>query len=163
MIRCVVTHVLVFCVLVTQFATSARCHGGPTSGVRHDSRPHVHFNAVLPNHGHGRHHHHHGQGGGNQHKDSAPFDQTFERDPESPQTPDHDSDAYYFPSVDAGLSERTKLHDRFDSVLNWPLLVEITHDSIWSRPGLTVSVRGWPPTELFPSCPVYIRHLTLLI
>ena len=163
MARRVVTQALVFCVLLMQFATIARCHGGPISCGRHDSRPHVHLNAVLPNHGHGRHHHHHGHGGGHHHHGSTPFDQSFAPDPESPQAPDHDSDAFYFPAVDAGVVERTKLQDRFDSDVNWLFLTENPIVSTWSRHGQTVSVRGWPPTELFTSCPVYVRHLTLLI
>lgn len=148
MYRCIVTQMLVLCLLLTQFATVARCHGGSTTGGQHHSRPHVHLKAFVPKHGPCGHHHQQSQ--------------TITLDGVLPQLPDHDSDAIYFSTVDVSAVERTKLQDRFDSERNGPWLSPVVLDYCWIGLDLA-SVSNSPEPRTSSDCPLYVRLRALLI
>src|SRR5262245_33448594 len=160
MYRRLVFVLLLPCVLLTRSAVLGHGHGG-RQPAGHALRPHIHITppAGPRHHRHqhnaprGHHHHHH------HHAEEADPDTRPAPQPEPPS--DHDSDAVFVGSVDVVLSTRSA-PDAGLAPLPWKaavselsptcqadLVQEVTH---WTRP---------PPSGRL--CPLYVRHLALLI
>lgn len=163
MLRCVVSLLLVPCVLLTQSAALGHSHGG-SKPAGHDLRPHFHTtptSAVYEHTGHhhglGGHHHPHATG------DEGPVPDTKTTPPALPPS-DHDSSAVFTANVDLVASQRS-------SADTAPIGF-----SLWATSGLNLSATflsanqqheaaNWthPPPDSGYSCPLYVRHLALLI
>ena len=168
MYRRVVSLLLLPCVLLTQTAAIGHAHGGGQP-AGHDLRPHFHTNppAALRHHDevfrpHG--HHHHGPGGHHHHHDDgddAPEPDT-QPTPEPEPLSDHDSDAVFLTTVDVVLGGRSPVHDE----LTASSFVAAVGSSSFVASGadLPHEVPNWthPPPSGY-ACPLYVRHLTLLI
>lgn len=159
MFRRVVSLLLLPCVLLTQ---SAAMLGHAHAGMRlpgHDLLPHFHTTAPT-NHVHG--HHHHGPDGHHHHHaiDTEPGPQP--PTPPEPQ-PDHDSDAVFIAAVDAVVVERSQGADGV--VPSFWCLADgaAPFAACWDRPPNLSAACGHPPPHSGHSCPLYVRHLTLLI
>jgi hypothetical protein len=156
--RRIVSLLLLPGLMLSQAAAAGHAHGDHTP-ADHSARPHVH---TLPaaedrHHAHG---HHHGPGGHHhQHDDedeSAPTVPPPQADPLS----DHDTDAVFVPT-DAVVVERAASVEVIPVAVVW--VVCDTGEPI----GATLSVfvyparNGRPPPD--PACPLYVRHLALLM
>ena len=159
MYRLVVSLLLLPCVLLTQSAAVfGRAHcGGQLAG--YDLRTHVHTNSFVVNshdaHRHGGHHHH-------RHDDleHIPEPQTQPTSQPEPLS-DHDSDAIDVNATDTVLIERSEPTTQVESSNLWSFLdlaqSATFNAALFTRP----VVCGHPPPGRL--CPLYIRHLTLLI
>ena len=160
--RCVVSLLLLPCLLLTQ---SAALLGNAHAGLRlhgHDLRPHFHTQPVPDGHDYG---HHSGLGVLHQyHQDDANDAIELDTQPTSQPEPlsDHDSDAVYVASVDAVLAERCAVHDGVDSLLPWAALAASHLAGWWPTPSRH-PVNWWYTQPSGSSCPLYVWHLTLLI
>lgn len=161
MYRRVVSLLLLPCVLLTQSAAAfGHAHGGGQPGGHH-LRPHVHTGPVAPerhdhtdHHGHGGHHHHHDHG------DDAPELTSQPTTPTEP-LPDHDSDAVYIAAVEAVVSGRPVLGDEPGATYSWAIPCPRPFDVFSAITVTGLSSSPHPPPCC--SCPLYVRHLTLLI
>lgn len=157
MFRRVVSSLALLCVVLGQTAPLALAHahdGGQPAG--HGSRPHSHLNPVRSGHSHhehdgGGHHHHH-----------ADADAGDERPPPPrPAEPsDHDSDAVYLTGADAVPGSRAADDEvrsvSFDGIgLLAPAAV--------IRPSLVLAAANQSRPPPGQSCPLYVRHLAILI
>lgn len=163
MLRCVVSLLLVPCVLLTQSAALGHSHGG-TKPAGHDLRPHFHTNPIPTagdhdghRHGPGGHHHPHAAG------DDVPGPDTQTTPPAGSRS-DHDSSAVYTASVDLASNLRSSADSEPVESSLWAVA--------WLNPSLTflsasqppeAANRAHPPPDSGHSCPRYVRHLTLLI
>jgi hypothetical protein len=163
MYRRVLSLLLLPCIVLTQSAVLSHSHGG-SRPAGHDLRPHFHTGLSADPHHHEHGHHHHGHGGHHHHHhedgDGSP-------EPDSPPTPapeplsGHDSDAVFVGLVDAVLNVRSADDQPAASALWFSLGFNLSFPSVnssqeaihWTRP---------PPTSA-SDCPLYVRHLTLLI
>lgn len=167
MFRRVVSLLLLPCVLLTQ---SAAVLGYAHAGQRlagHDLRPHIHTQAAPAGHDHGHrnkqgHGHHHGPGGHHHHhddvKDAPEPDAQPTPKPEPPS--DHDTDAVYVNATDAIVVERSEPTTQVESS-DWLLPDSAPFAACHSAPSAYPVVCGHSPPGQF--CPLYIRHLALLI
>lgn len=142
------------CVLMSQSAVVGHAHGG-SEPAGHELRPHLHTGASHE-HGDEGHHHHHDTSHHSHDQRSASDSQ--------PVTPaEHDSDAIYLQCVDAVVASRVVVELEFSRLLDG------VFDS-WNPPNLLAVAQSgdvirWAntPPLLGPSCPLYLRQLTLLI
>lgn len=160
MYRRVVSLLLLPGLLLSQAAAASHAHGDCTP-TDHSVRPHVH---TLPaaadrHHAHG---HHHGPGGHHHHHDDDD-DSTPSPALPPPQTDplsDHDTDAV-FVSTDAVAIERPTALETTDVAVVW---IAPDTGGVVGGP-LAVFVcpagNGRPPPD--PACPLYVRHLALLM
>lgn len=144
--------------LMGQLASHGHSHdeGQPDE---HDHRTHFHMAYCCDDHHHGGHHDHHddSDADGDHHDDLTTEVQ------ESVPTPDHDSDAIYVGATDyvaAGGS-----HQKVEQVASFALaipdrdLVARTADDPLGRS----KCRGPAPPSCGIACPLFVRHLALLI
>jgi hypothetical protein len=162
MYRRVLSLLLVPCALLTQSVALVHAHYGQATG--HDPRPHVHVRSTVEReHCHGGHHHHHGHhhGPGGHHHPHDDSDTCLDSLPALPpgQPVDHDSDAAYLTVTDL-VSGRLA---GFDGVtadcvgFHYPSLIVAV-------PGVSQGRPAWVhPPPIVPACPLYVRHLALLI
>lgn len=160
MYRRVVSLLLLPFVLMSQSVTFGHCPGGSAGG--HDLRPHVHFNAESSHADHGHrhgpcgHHHHH-------HSEDETTDEGGTPAPAQEPSPCHDSDAVFFGPGDPVVVERAKAEvEAGDST--WLSAVEATMFPCFAdlaRP--SSSHFSHAPPAARPACPLYLRHLALLI
>jgi hypothetical protein len=124
----------------------------------HDPRPHVHAKADSSNHDRG---HRHGPGDRHHHHDT-------DAEPETPAAPvpneplsDHDSDAFFVAGVEAVTGVRSSAGLDLDTSVTWlsPLLGDLVRSN-FTRPQWGSRAHNSAPHY---SCPLYVRHLTLLI
>lgn len=158
MYRQLVSLFLLPCMVLTQ---SASLLGHAHAGQRlagHDLRPHVHAKAESAGHEHG---HRHSPGTHHHHHDA-------DAEPEAPSVPapkeppsDHDSDAFFVSGVEAVTGGRSSVDLDLDTSVTWisPLASDFV-PSNFNRPRWE-SI-AWNSAPQF-SCPLYVRHLTLLI
>ena len=156
----VVSLLLLPCLLLTQsVAVFGHAHGGGQP-AGHDLRPHLHSNlvAVASHDAHG-----HGHVGQHHHHDDA--NDTLEPDtqPTPPAVPpsDHDTDAVYVTATDAVVAERSGLTTQVESAgwLSFPDSAPFA--ACHAAPPVRPVVCGRPPPSQL--CPLYIRHLALII
>ena len=159
MYRQVVSLLLLPGLLLSQAAAAGHAHGDHTP-TGHSLRPHVH---TLPaaadrHHAHG---HHHGSGG--HHHDDEDDDAPAPAVVPPPQTDplsDHDSDAVFVPT-EAVAVERPASVEVIDAAVVWVICnageaVEGNLADLVCPAG-----NGRPPPA--PACPLYVRHLALLM
>ena len=155
MFRRVLSSLALLCVVLGQTAPLALAHahdGGPPAG--HGSRPHAHLNPVRSAHSHhehdGGHHHHHADADAGDECPPAPL-------PAKPS--DHDSDAVYVGTADAVPGSRAA-DDEVRSVsfdgIGFPAPAAVIRPSL-----VPAANRSRPPPGR--SCPLYVRHLAILI
>jgi hypothetical protein len=164
MFRRVVSLLLLPCVLLTPLAAVlGHAHAG--QGLPgHDLRPHVHTRTASHDHGHRHQHGHghtHGTGGQHDHHDDA--DAPGPRTPTAP-SPEplshHDSDAFYVAGVDVVAGGRPVVGPDLDTSSLW--MAPAPGGNAWACRGSSPPTCRWhPPSE--SSCPLYVRHRTLLI
>jgi hypothetical protein len=164
MFRKLLALLLLPCVLMSQSAVFGHAHGG-SEPAGHELRPHLHASRTSHGHAHSHehgdegHHHHHGTG----HHAHDQGDQRSASDSQPVTPAEHDSDAVYLQCVDAVVASRVVAE------LEFPQLWDGVFDS-WTPPDvLAVAQSGdvircaHAPPLLAPSCPLYLRQLTLLI
>jgi hypothetical protein len=165
MFRRVVSLILLPCVLLTQ---SAALLGHAHAGLRlpgHDLRPHFHTQPTPVGHQNDHGQHHHGHGPGSHNHDVA--DVVATNPPSTPPTqhpeplPDHDSDAVYVIVTDAVVVERSQPTTQVESSDCWSFPDLAPFATFKAEPPTHPLVCGHPPPGHL--CPLYIRHLALLI
>lgn len=145
-------------VLLTQSAAAfGHAHGGGQPAGHH-LRPHVHTNPVAVDshdaHGPGGHYHHHDDLKDIPEPDTQPT-------PKPAPPSDHDSDAVYVTATDAVVVERSQPTTQVESSDWWSFPDLTTFAACNAAPPTRPVVCGHPlPGHL---CPLYIRHLALLI
>jgi hypothetical protein len=153
---------LPYVLLIQSTAVFSHTHGGGQP-AGHDLRPHVHTNPVAVDR-HDSHGHSHGPNGHHHHHDDATDtrepDTQLTQQPEQPK--DHDSDAVDVDASDAVLVERSETIKRVVSH-KWLKIYDLGPFAAYRRATLPVRhvVWGHPPPG--PFCPLFIRHLALLI
>lgn len=160
MLRRLVALLLLPFVLLAQSAALGHAHGG-REPRGHGLRPHVHTSFAPERRAHD-HHHHHGPAGHHHDGDdeAGPGPHTVP-EPEAPS--DHDSDAFYLEKVDAVVSKRIVADDG-SSPASLLLALPGPCEFVPARASTQPRSAHWnrpPPTDC--SCPLYVRHLTLLI
>jgi len=163
MYRRVVSLFLLPCLLLSQSAAFGHSHGnGDPAG--HGLRVHFHTKSastsVSHHHGHHDHdvchHHHHAD------RDTAPKPENQPSTlPES--LPDHDSDAVFITSVDVVISERSSIDDELTASAFWAYLWLNPSTAILANPPDQPAIWTHGPSPCSCVCPLYIRHLALLI
>ncbi len=156
----VVSLCLLPCLLLTQ---SVAMFGHAHAGLRlpgHDIRPHVHANLTSSDHGH-----HHGPSGHRHgHGDDALEPALLVEQSSQPEPlPGHDSDAVFVACVDVFPGERASANAGMASPPLWDAAGSCSLDS--TSKTLTDGTgdrRHAPPSSRY-SCPIYVRHLALLI
>lgn len=158
MYRRLLSIVLSPCVLLAPSAAFGHSHGGDQA-AGHDLRPHLHTNPIPASPTPIRSHHHHGPGG--HHHDAAEVP-TPETPPTHDPLSDHDSDAVFLAGVDAAVGPRVVADELSSSSVIWAAVGDGSF--AWRHSDLLRSSpnRTHPPPRL-PACPLYVRHLTLLI
>lgn len=155
MFRRVVSLLALQCVVLGQMVPVALAHaheGGQPVG--HDSRPHAHLNPPRPSHGH----HEHDRDG--RHPDHADAD-TDDACPSVPlpeEPSDHDTDAIYVASADALPDNRSAGEER-PILFAW-LGLSVPATVIRTELRAAVNQNRPPPGR---ACPIYVRHLAILI
>ena len=163
MFRRVVSLLLLPFVLLTQSAALGHSHGG-SQPAGHDLCPHFHTNPITYPCSHG--HHHHGPDG-HHHQHHHDGDDVPETDrqptPEPEPQSDHDSDAVYVTSIDVVINERSAVDNEFSAPSGW--VTAGSNPSIASRTNPSQEAARWthPPPASGYICPLYVRHLALLI
>jgi len=158
MFRRVVSLILVPCLVLTQSAFLGHSHGGKEPPA-HDHRPHLH--ATKPpaphdhQHGPGGHHHHDDAG------DDEPEHATAE--PTYPEPlPDHDDNAVHV-AVDIATGSGQIIDDT-TRVFSWQLLpLNVSFGRVVGCPDRSPPRPHPSPHSVASECPLYVRHLTLLI
>lgn len=164
MFRKLLTLLLLPCVLMSQSAVFGHAHGG-SEPAGHELRPHLHTSGTSHEHDHSQehadegHHHHHGPG----HHAHGQKEQRSDSNSQPVTPAEHDSDAVYLQCVDAVVASRVVVE------LEFPLLLGGAFDS-WNPTDVptvpqSVDYIRWAhaPPLLGPSCPLYLRQLSLLI
>ena len=165
MYRRVVSLLLLPCLLLTQSAAFGHSHGG-SQPAGHDLRPHIHTTSATAGHqqDHDRHHQGHGGGGHHHDADDATSDApTSLTSPQPEPLPDHDSDAIYINAADAVAVERSKPASEIAPSLWWTAADADLFAKGWADPPTHSVFCGHPPPLYGNICPLYIRHLALLI
>lgn len=159
MSRCVVSLLLVPCVLLSQMAPLALAHahsGSEPAG--HDLRPHAHTSLPRPSYEHEHDHSH----DGHRHdhvidpNESFPLPITLQPAPQS----DHDSDAVYVASEDQLSDSRSAGDEGRVLSLTWTTVARA------AGPIRKDACRLGKPLDRPPpggACPIYVRHLAILI
>ncbi len=159
MYRRVVSLLLVPCALLTQSAALSHAHCGHATG--HDPRPHLHVKPAATGHGHHHngHRHHHGPGG-HHHPHETGDDDPAAQPSLAPAAPaDHDSDALYLTATDLASGRLSGFDPAVADCLGLhdPSVELVVADVSPARP-------AWAhPPPIVPRCPLYVRHLALLI
>lgn len=162
MYRWVVLLLLLPGLLLSQAAAAGHAHGDHTP-TGHSVRSHVHTLPAAADRHH-THGHHHGPGGHrHQHDDEGDDDVTPApmTSPPQPEPPsDHDADAV-FVTTDAVAVERPVAVSAVEVVALW-----VIPDAQADEDGPLVGTicragNGRPPP--CPACPLYVRHLALLM
>jgi hypothetical protein len=157
MYRCLVSLLLLPCLLLTQSAVVFVHAHGSAQPAGHALRPHFHAPAVAHDHDHTHGHSH----SGHHHHDALEPDQPTAPAPD-PSPADHDADAVYVAGVDAVAAERIAAGQELDSSVIWLPAADCEFGRLWSNPSHLLP-NGWHPPPTGCSCPLYVRHLTLLI
>ena len=160
MYRRTLSVILVPCLLLTQSAALGHTHNG-SEPAGHDLRPHFHLTTALAGHTHDdtHHHSHHGDhhhNDGNQTKPPLPLT------PDTSPLSSHDNDAVFIEVVDALVHGRSAIADAGADWSQWIALGLATVSSI-SLSDISAAPAHPPPRLTSSSCPLYVRHLTLLI
>ncbi|MDB5311301.1 MAG: hypothetical protein JWO38_5503 [Gemmataceae bacterium] len=155
MYRRVVSLVLLPGLLLTQSAVFGHSHGG-NQPAGHGIRLHIHTNPAPARHDLG---HHHGPGGHHHHHDADDEPEPAQPEPMS----GHDDDAVYV-ADEVIVARPVQTGD------------DGTRDLVWLLPSPGVSADRWttlseregrwthpPPRITTADCPLYLRHLSLLI
>lgn len=155
MFRRVVSLLALQCVLLGQMVQPALLHAHDGDRpVGHDSRPHAHTypprSAPLHEHKHGSSGHHH---------DADAETESLPSLPRPEQPSDHDSDAVYVTSADAVPGSRTVGDLKLSISLCW-FGVPVLGTVIRSEPRPVATQNRPPPGR---DCPIYVRHLAILI
>jgi len=158
MYRCVLSLLVLPGMLLSQSAVG---HGHDSDHpAGHDLRPHVHVQSASTANDHGHAHGHDGHH--HDHDDVSLPDPATGFDCRSKPT-DHDADAVYFDIAVAAAAKRTSLEDSFAislcRIANGPMLVA----DVWRFPPEHSIIWEHPPPSLIVHCPLYVRHLALLI
>lgn len=162
MYRRVVSLLLLPGLLLTQSAALGHSHGG-SQPAGHDLRPHFHAAPTSAGHGHGCHHH----GPDGHHHPHATADDGPGPDtrtpPAGPQS-DHDSSAVYTAGVDLVAHQRSSADTDPAGFVQWTIAwLNLSTTFLSASPPHEVANRTHPPPDSGYSCPLYVRHLTLLI
>ena len=161
MYRRVVSLLLLPCVLLIQSAGLGHAHG-ESQPAGHDLRPHVHTNPTPAGHTHEHGHHHHGPGGHHHHHHHDDGDDAPQPTPQREPLSDHDSDALYLDSVDVIVNECSVVDDDAAASAFWSIAALSGFAHSWANPSHEFAKWTHPPPSGC-SCPLYVRHLTLLI
>jgi hypothetical protein len=146
--------------LLSQAAAVGHAHGEDTP-TDHSARPHVHTLPAAAD----RHHtrgHHHGPGGHHHHDDDE--DETAPTPavppPQADPLSDHDAGAVFVPA-DAVVVERPASVEVVDAAVMW--IICDAGEAVRGLPAVFMcpAGNGRPPPD--PSCPLYVRHLALLM
>lgn len=163
MYRRVLSLLLVPCALLTQSAALVHAHCGQAAG--HDPRPHIHVKPAATDHEHrhdGHHHHHgHSHGPGGHHHHHEDCDDHPDAQPVlPPDAPlDHDSDAAYLTVTDLVSGRLAGFDPAAADCLG---LYYLPVNSVVT--GVSSVRPAWVhPPPLVLNCPLYVRHLALLI
>lgn len=150
MYRRVVSLLLLPWLLLTQSVSMGHWHeeGQPPG---HGQRPHFHASSASLCHGDGHHHLHH------YHDDELPPVGLDKLPPLS----DHDSDAIYIDAADALVVERSEITEEISSPTWWVVSPTLLSGVCESSPVASVDSQARPPDG--SGCPLYIRHLALLL
>ena len=162
MYRRIVTLLLLPCVLLTQSVAHGHSHGeGQDAG--NDARPHFHAAlAVSP-----PDHDHHHQGPGSHHhqsdRNADPTDAPIapHSDP-SESLPDHNSDAVFVAASDA-VGGRSEFSEGIHSAFWWTAACTDSIECVLDDRLVNSKFCGHPPPLVGRICPLYVRHLALLI
>jgi hypothetical protein len=152
MYRRVVSLLLVPCLLLTQSAALGHAHAGQRAGDA--ARPHVHVPSVLS--------HQHGANGSHRHHHDAD-NEPHAAVPVSPApapVSDHDHDAVYV-AVDVVFAGRGPDAEFADCCWLMPSC-DVAFDG-WFGPKERTAWEPHPPPPRGADCPLYVRHLALLI
>lgn len=158
MVRCVVSLLLVPCVLLSQLAPLALAHahqGNEPAG--HDARPHTHVSVPQPACDHGHSHHGHSHYHGDDSIEPSPAPSVLQATTES----EHDTDAVYIATGDLVSDSRVT------ALESWTLLLALSVSptaalSFREEPSRVGSNFSHPPPPR-GACPIYVRHLAMLI
>ena len=145
-------------VLTSQSVTFGHCHGnGSPSG--HDPRPHVHLNRKADSDGHQRRccGHHHDDDEASDTENPSP-----DTPSPSPPSPCQDSEAIFFGGEDAVVAGRMKVEGKDESSTSWCAALAAPFASFGDIAQLASDAFTRPPPSP-PPCPLYVRHLALLI
>mgnify|MGYP000048555319 CR=1 FL=1 len=158
MLRHAVSVILLPCLVLTQSALFGHSHGGKAQ-PGHDLRPHIH--ATKP----AAPHDHHNPGGDHHHDDVGDDDEPEHAtaEPTNPKpSPDHDDDAVYLEvDITTELGQTTEDTLR---VFSWQLLpLNLTSGGVVGWPDCSTPRPHPSPHSVASDCPLYVRHLTLLI
>lgn len=147
---------LTLSVLLTQSAAaSAHAHAG-LQLPGHDPRPHFHA-GLTPSGGH-----HHGPDGHRHDADEGDLPGPVDR-PSACPPPGHDADAVFVSGVDAVVPERAALKDNSAAHPSADFSVPRSGDSLLCvAPNDALGVRRFRLACRY-SCPIYVRHLTLVL
>lgn len=161
--RSFVSLVLMPCVLLTQSAVLGHSHpGGQPAG--HDLRPHFHTGSSTE-HRCSHDHHHHGPGGHHHHHDDCDDDESDTNLQGLSQTApasDHDADAVYVVSLVTVVAERSRQTEKSAGCPR-PIAASISPTIPGDVPSDQFVTWSQPPPSRDSSCPLYVRHLALLI
>lgn len=159
MYRRVVSLLLLPGLLLSQAAAAGHTHGDHTP-ADHSIRPHVHTApAVVADRHHARGHHH-GPGGHHHYHDEddeGSFPSPTVPPPQAEPPADHDADALFVPVVTVGV-ERPASVGVFVAAVVW-----VVCEAVGGTLGVFMcpAGNGRPPPD--PACPLYVRHLALLM
>jgi hypothetical protein len=156
MFRRVVSLLLLPCVLLTQSAAVFGHAHGPANPFGHDLRPHFHSQVVPTGHDHT-----HGPGGHHHHHDEDALEPEPSTSPEHQAPADHDTDAVYVAGGEAVVGGRFVVVHDHEWLVIWVSVAD-GYSGLWLNPLHQFSDR-WHPPPCGSSCPLYVRHLTLLI
>ncbi len=158
MYRRLVAVVLLPCLLLTQSAVVHHFHVNQPTG--HDLRPHIHATKPAAPHGD-----HHGLGGHHHPDDVGDDDETEHAatEPTNPKPlPDHDDDAVYLEvDITTELGQTTEDTLRVFSLQLLPL--SLSSSGVVGCPDRSPPRPHPSPHSVASECPLYVRHLTLLI
>ncbi|VTU01451.1 unnamed protein product [Gemmataceae bacterium] len=157
MFRRAVSLILLPCLVLTQSALVGHSHGGKEP-PGHDHRPHFHAAEPAAPHDHhapGGHHHH--DDAGNDEPEHATAEPT-----DLKPLPDHDDDAVHF-AVDMATGSGQNFDDTI-SVFSWQLLpLNLSFGGVVGCPDRSPPRPHPSPHPVASDCPLYVRHLALLI
>jgi len=156
MLRHAVSVILLPCLVLTQSVLFVHSHRGKEP-AGHNLRPHIHATKPAATHDHhhapGDHHHHAG--------DDEPEHATAEPTDPKP-LPDHDDDAAYL-AVDMATGFGQNFDDTI-RVFSWQLPpLNLSFGGVIGCPDRSRPRPHPSPHPVASECPLYVRHLALLI
>ena len=154
-----VVFILIACGLLIQSAPHGHCHAGEQAAA-HDLRAHIHINSTIPQEARP---HRHGPSGHHHHVDRGDHRQIVAPASRPGPMPNHDNDALYF--VSDLLSEAS--HGMANANVGGapgPNLTASTDASLVEGLDARQELRLHPPPlQSTSNCPLYVRHLALLL